>query len=601
MLAHLLIQWLRLTASVAGLLAFGGVAGWGATLLFLPGRFAFRWIVVTPVVGLAVVTVLGLPLSLLGLPVGTFVPGLMTSLAVCGLTATILLRRRHPLLRQKRALAYLRRRGLRLLVLSGLITSLSVYLMTVEGRTDVRDYWGLGDCESYWGVSDYLLLHGASRHAYETQTEFRSDDIRDHLFLHARLGNMVYLAEAASVFSSGKLYRVINPAIVAAMILIVGLGAVWLETIRCRAIWPLLIVACHPFLYFLLYFSYASQATGVLLGFAGFLLALEAAFGLLPGPAAVRAGIAAGLLLAAAMLHHPTIPPVIGVILLALVFATFRAPKTKRRWNVLLGLGLSLLATTFYYIPASWRELTFLSGAELRGWEWKRLIGFGEIAGFRTVLGYELPFPRTQFDWALDTAAGLFLIGGTVLAVNCRRSRLLVGTLGGASAALVAGTLLKVFQHVPNATHNYVKAVSLFVLILLLACLARWADALSLPSARRAGALVPLLVALWIPTELRAVRTGSFQPVHYTEAMVELVHRLVASGAYVTFQPDLYLDVQKEAPLVRDAARLDERLAPAGKLVAITRDRSAIRGDLVDRAGPYFAFRLPPAGIPESR
>lgn len=601
MIQDLLVQWLELLARMAGVLGVGLLAGWGGTLLFVPRRFAFRWIVFTPLLGMAVMTVAGLPLSVTGIPVKAFVWPLVTGLGVCGLVVTLLLKRRHVLLRQGRILAYLRARGGRLLVLAGLITALSTYMMTAQARSKVVDVWGSGDFSAYWAVSDYLLHHGGNKAVYEAQTEFRSDDIHAHLVLHARLGNMVYLAQIAGICEPAHFHRMINPLIIAMMLLLVGLGASWLEFIRCRAFWPLLVIACHPFLYFLLYFSYLSQATSVVLTFAGFLVARDAVRGAMPRCAARLGGVAAGILYASALLHHPTMAPVIGSMAIVLLISVIWAPTHDRNWAVLLCAGVTVLGFTAYYFPAIWRELTFLGGSALPGWEWARPIGFSEISGLRTVLGYSsLPPPMTRSRWLVEIVAGVFLTSGVALAWITRRDRLVIGTLGGVTVLLVAGTLIKVFQHVPNATHSYVKAISLFVIILLLACLAPWVRLLDRLPSRFAGLVTASLLLVWIPYELRALRFGSFQGPQFTEALIGLVRRRIAQGSHLVFDPKLVLDTQQKAPIVRDTDWLNQNVADPGGVVIITKDRSVDGGQIIDEAGPYIAIRPAAAGAPKT-
>jgi hypothetical protein len=275
MIEHLIVQWFHLTVRVVGVLGLGLLAGWGFTLLLLPRRLACEWIVFAPIIGLAILTVIGLPLSIAGLPVKTFIPPLIAVLATVGIGQTITLKRKHSLLRDGRSISYLRARLFRLFLIGGLVTTIATGMMTTGARSDVRDIWGSGDYVAYWAVTDYLIHHGGNKASYDAQNEYRSNDISAHLVLHARLGNMVYLAAVGESLEPDHPHRLINPVIVATMILLVALSAEWLEINKCRSFWPILIVCCHPFLYFLLYFSYASQATGVLLTFASIVVANE--------------------------------------------------------------------------------------------------------------------------------------------------------------------------------------------------------------------------------------------------------------------------------------------------------------------------------------
>jgi hypothetical protein len=605
---------MQLTVRVSEVLGLGLVAGWSATLLFLPRRFAFRWIVFAPIVGIAVVTVFGLPLSLLGLPVKSFALPLVFILAACAIGVTFFLRQRHPLLRGGRLFAYLRARGIRLLFLAGLVTSLSSYIMTAQARSDVADYWGSGDLGAYWAVAEYLLHHGGNDAAYQAQTEFRSEDVADHLARFARLGNMVYLATIAGVLDPTHVHRLPNPTIVATMILLVATGMTWLDSMRCSAFWVLLIVSCHPFLYFLLYFSYASQATGVLLTFTGFLVAREAVLRGPLGKGAWHRGAIAGMLFAAALSHYPMMPPVIGAIGMVLLVAALRSSTRRLDWRMFSGIALTIVTLTFFYIPASWRELSALRGAPLPGWNWQRPIGFGEIAGLSTVLGYALPSPlSTPFDWALEIAGGVFLLGGVALAWFTRRDRLVAFTLIGFTGLTAANALFRTFQHVPNASHSYVKALSIFAIFVMFACLAGWTRFFEQLPRWSAHTATMVMLFLWLPCELRAVRFGMMQEPRFRESLIELTRRQTERGAHVwlscwpacdtpTWRPlQKSQFIEPIAPIVRNIVWLNPVLDGSAPSVKIQHVSQAASGPAIGAAPPYIVTTIVADSRPPSR
>ncbi len=587
-LLHLIEQWLRLTAGVAGVLATGAVGGWGFTLFFMPRRHALRWIVTAPLAGMALLSVIGLPISLLGVPVRKFSLPLLAGLAVFGVVATAVLWHRHPVLRQWRFAAYLRVRGLRLLVLIGIITTLATYLMTGYRATGLRDYWGTSDYAAYWGTADYLANYGAGQRNYEAQSEFRSDDVHAHLSRHARLGCMVYLATVAVTLDAAHIHRSINVTIVSAMCLLVGLLVIWLESVRCRAFWPLLVIVCHPFLYFLLFYTYLSQATGVVLTFGGILLGCETILGGRPN----RPGaIASGLLIAAGFLHYPSMPPVVAVFCAAIALALVRRkPAEPTRWAAFACLLGTLLVCTGYYLSAIVRELLWLSGPTAQqGWEWNRLIGFTEITGLATVVGFPFPGPMTPLQMLVEfTAAALVIAAGWLFWRTQPRERLFVGTLAAATGLMAAATLWKVSRHTPNATHSYVKVVSMFVLPLLAACLGPVAARLGKPRPAFWSPVLLLVLAVWILAELRGVRIGRLHAPRFREPLIELVRRQTLGGAQVAIQ--LGLDEQMLAPIVRNVALLRRPSDGMRPFIVITDDPSAFSGAVVDRAGPYFAI-----------
>lgn len=590
-LVHVLAQWLSLTLAVGAILALGALCGWGIALALLPLRYALRWVVMAPLLGVAALSAVGVLLSRLGLPAGIFAPWLVAALAACSVLCTIRLGRRHPLLRQGRLWAHVRVRGMRLLGLFLVITTVSAVLTASAGRGSVRDFWGTGDIGAYWGTADYLVRHGGNGAAYDAQTEFRSTDVGEHLRLHARMGCMVFLATVAAVFDREHVLHAVTPTLVAALVLLMGLCAIWLEELRSPAAWPLLVLACNGVLYFLLFFSYLSQATGVMLVLAGFLCGQEALFGAITPGRARRGGLAAGLLIGAGVLHYPSMAPVSAFYLIVLAVAAYRRKNKRITKLITFGcIGLAAAAVSAHYWPATVRELRWLSGREAQqGWDWPQLPGFTEALGLHTLLGYWLQWPVTGWTRMVEVAGGVFMAGGAWLFWRSGRSRVLVAALAGATGLMAAAALVRIAQHVPSATHSYVKVLSMFAPVLLLACLVPWADRLARFRPRRAALLIGTLLAFWIPLELKSLWPGRNGP-KFKEPLIELVRRQTAVRGTRVFL-DLGLPEQIMAPVVRDVARLAANAGEADVIIGEAGNERLQGAPVVDGAGPYIAIR----------
>lgn len=595
-LVHVGAQSLLLAAEVSCVLALSAICGWGLALALLPLRYATRWIVMAPLMGIAALSVVGVMLSRLGLPVGDFAPWLVAALAIWSAVCTAWLWRRHPLLRAGRVWRHARRRGLRLLGLTAVVLGVSTVLVASMGRGSVRDYWGTGDIGAYWGTADYLVRYGGNSAAYDAQTEFRSPDVDEHLRLHARMGCMVFLATVAAMFDDEHTLRAVTPTLVTALVLLMGICAIWLEELRCRAGWPLLVVACNGVFYFLLFFSYLSQATGVMLILAGFLCGQAAMFVPMPPGRARRAGVAAGLLIGAGALHYPSMAPVSSFYFVVLAVAAVDWKQRRlRRWPVLVCLGLATAAVSAHYWLVTVRELLWLSGKEAQqGWDWMQLPGFTEALGLRTLLGYWLQWPETWWTPVREVLAGLFLaVGAWSLWRSCR-SRVLIVALTGVTGLMGAAALMRVVHQVPSATHSYVKVLSMFAPVLLLACLVPWAERLGRLPRRHSALVVAVLLAVWIPLELNSLAPGRICP-KFSEPLIELARRQTAvQGTRVYFA--LGLSEQILAPVVRDVARLSPKSDDAGLIISLAEDERLQGEPVLDRAGPYIAVRAPRAG-----
>lgn len=570
---HVLTQSLRLLGAVAlqwALLAL--VGAWAVWTLF--PRFArVRWPIFAPIAGIALVTIIGLPLVKSGVPVLRFASALAAVGTVLSLGAGVALARRESARRW--LFAWLRRRGPVALAVTFLVVTVAAALMTAAARSDIRDAWGSGDFAAYWVVSDYLQQHGGSTAAYEAQQNFRALEVRDHLERYGRLGNMTYLAWLGAVTSPQAVQHVINPAIVSAMLLVLALAAVWLRQERLNA-WGLTLVVLHPFLYFLLYFSYESQVTAVVLFCAGMLVA-----GRSPAPVAAATG---GALIGAAVLHHPAIAPA------ALIYGSLLGMAALRSGRLLAPLvgALSALVVVSHYAFCTLRELAHVTRAgKLPGWDWRGPIGSLEFLGVRSVLGWNLPEARAPWLLALDAVVALGL--GALLLLALRRVRLtaFAWTLVLTTAATTGIAVMKFFQHVPHATHAIVKTMSLFApFLVLLAALPLARGLAAWPKALAAG--VMLVMAAQVATLWRS----PLQRPALESDCVELARRILARWpeARLRFPPDRNTDFFW--PVLRD----ERRLAPAGALAAgdfqILSRRETPRADLagLETAGDYYAL-----------
>jgi hypothetical protein len=571
---HLLRQTTLLGGEVLAIIGLLAVMGAWSAWWFLPRRAAIRWPIFAPILGIAWVTAVGLPLVRSGVGVTRFAFPLVAIGTV--LTGIAFVQHLRTAGGRRLLTAWLRCRGLAAAGTLAVTVTLSAWLMTSATRSDVRDAWGSGDFGAYWVVADYLQQHGATHAAYQAQEIFRASDIEEHLSKHARLGNMTYLALLGAVLAPGTIHHEIAASIVAAMLLTIGLAQYWLEIERPARRGIVLLVLLHPFLYFLLYFTYCSQAASVALFLAGVLLAPDAKSGF--GASAIS-----GLLIGTALLHHPTILPVAALFWTIKLIASIRI----RRWAPLLVSSFVAVAVGGAYLPMTVHELVLISRhAALPGWEWRGLIGSFELIGVRSVLGFNMPELRPRWLLAVDFVV---LIGFLLLVwFGLRRTRL----PGPASAMLVATALLtavgliKYFNGASNATHAVVKTLSVFAVFLVLLA--------ALPVARRL-AQTPLWIAVLTVLatgQLFAVLRANPQSPEFTEDFVRLTRRVLARSRDTVVQFGWRVHPLLAAPVARDT----RRIVPDAS--AVTQPAFVIyrRGDAVDRShgatmseGSYYA------------
>jgi hypothetical protein len=580
-----------LALSVLCILVVLGVSGAGVVGWLLPRFFRVRWIVFAPLAGLAVITIVSLPLSLLGLPAGTYAWPLLLSLAAVSVVSgswaflhTRSRRRRHVLL------AYLRHGGPWLAVGFVGVMLLSAKMITNGGRSKADGVWGSSDFGSYWTVAAYLQQHGAELAEYEAQPEFQAGDIDDHLRRHARLGCMTTLAVLGHAISPGRLPALLNPLIVASLWLLVALVQVFAGRERLGRSTAVLLGICHPFLYFLLLYSYHSQAFSVLLIAAGLLIAEIS--GRQPAPATWPRGyVAAGLFFAAAILHYPS------AFLAPLVFLGGRLLFHLRRGGLTGALicGATVLLAAGYHLPRTYRELAWLGRAkELPGWDWQRLVGVHELLGLRSLTHFE-PLPAGDLTATVVTLAVSLLVGAALLS-HLRRGAL---PFSAAALLLAAGVLavsgyVKYRQGVPHATHGLAKAVSQYALFILLFATAGTVAAF--PSRIRQARLLALIVLGGFVVIQSLQITRWRRAAWYDYDLITLVERHRGETMPLAFDPEL--DDRLVAPLVRDERRLmaKGRVAPHLRFTLASNPAVPLTGAIVDREGRYVAVRSTRSG-----
>lgn len=570
--------------TMAIILLLTAIGGWAA-LRFLPQSEALRWPIFAPVVGLGLVSIVGLPLVLLDLPVARWALPLAAMAILPTVFVVVQLTRSAP---GRRLLAsYLRLRWGRCLSLLGIPVLILTGLIAVRGQGDVRDIWGSSDFAAYWSVADYLQENGATQKSYDAQRVFQSPDIPGHIGTYARLGCMVQLAFLGALLAPTAVDQIINPAILATVVLMVSLAHYWFEQEKVRWKWALIALIGHPFLYFLPYFSYASQASGVVLFVAGLLLANRARR--LASPRVARRCIAmAAALLAASILHYPSMLVASGVFWLIFLLAEIRV---RRASLIVAGSTIAALVCA-YYMPRTVREL-ILAREATWGWDWRGLIGSLEFVGLRSVLGFSLPEPRGMVirlaDGALTLAIAFLLWQGI------RQTRLWLPALTLlVTTGLLAGmVILRIVQHVPSATHAFVKVVSTFAVFILLLVLLPIFRLLGQPRspARRlaAGALFGLLAI----GHLGAVARGEPQPTRGNRDFVRLARRLVRTAPDIPVRFAFGMQRWFAVSILRDEGRVASAPPlplPCFHVLHIDQITPSDRPRIVDHEGDYVAL-----------
>ncbi|MEI8138458.1 MAG: hypothetical protein WCI03_01170 [bacterium] len=518
---HLVAQSIVLGAETMGVLGLLAVLGAGPVWLVFPSFAKLRWPIFAPLAGLAIVTIIGVPLALIGGAVAYVAPVIFAGGILGSLIVTLRMSKNQ---RGRRILlTWVRRRFLAGAGVLIVVAVASTALITQGGRGSVRDVWGSGDFGAYWIVSDYMQQHGANLDAYQNQTAFHAVDIQAHLSKHARLGCMVFLAYMGSILSPLAIHQVIVPSIVALILLMLGLAQCWLDSEIPHPQYVLVILLLHPFLYFLLYFTYVSQASGVVLGMAGLLIGGRKKAGKIEA-------ILSGCLIGTAILHYPSMLLVAGVFWVMQFAVRFRLGQ---EWWAYLG-PLTILVVGGIYLPNTLNELIWVARTAIPpGWDWRGLIGSFEFVGLRSVLGYEMPEARNMVvrvaDYALIIALGVFLYAG----FKYSRMRIVALTIAVTTALLSMVAVLKYLQHVPHASHAIVKNLSLFPIFFCLIAAVPVAHKCAHLSVMRRLIVSGFLLSVIVLGQGLALMRSERQEAWCNADLIQLTRRLLARSPEV--------------------------------------------------------------------
>jgi MFS family permease len=466
----------------------------------------------------------------------------------------------------------------------GVVVLLSTKMLTYGSSTGRADgAWGSTDFGAYWIVADYLQQHGADVASYEAQSTYRASDIDEHLHLHARLGGMTTIAVLAHAIMPGRVAAMINPLIVASLFLLVAVVECFA---RRERLWPstgLLASAFHPFLYFLLFYTYLGQAFSVLLIASGVFVA-EASDRQAGDGTWHRGAIGAGLFFAAAILQYASAFLVPGIFLAS--FFLFR----RRRGAMMSALicGGTILVVAGYHLPRSIRELTAIRSLKVMpGWEWHRLVNVQELLGLRSLIHYE---PQHS-----DLVASLVTFAITALVAFALCVHLRRGALPRSAAAMIISTCalaayacLKYWQHVPNATHGLAKVVSQYAIFILLFA-AAGVVAFFPTRHRRAQNCLQLALGVFVVIQFLQVVNWRRAP-WFDYDLITLATRH-ESAEKIIFDDDV--DDRLFMPLMKNIGRLatDERTGPRLRFTLESRRDRFPDAALVDREGAYVALR----------
>lgn len=500
-ISRFLDEWAHCAGQVLAILTLETFVGLAFTVALLPRFFRVRWLLVAPLVGTAVNSVVLLPLCVFGFHVAQvwWVP---LALGALGWIAVLARSRR----RLRALVLGLRHSAFTAAVSVLIVTLVSTYYVTSRNTGSTRDLWGSSDFFDYWTMADYLQKYGANMGAYGGQGEFKSIDVERHLMLGARLGAIVNLSTWARVLSPGDTYRIVNAGIVAGLVGWLLVLQLFLERERVRARWPVLIVGLHPMLYCLLFFSYYSQATMVPLCVLSLMLIEQSGRRL-------RETIAIGVVLGANLLSYAAL-----AVPLAL-FAGFALASMVGARVSLRGIARQLVlpylvaaAVSSYYLAQPWKELTFVNAQTVQGgWEWRGLVGFPELMGVAPLAGYFLPNSEPDERMWANIFLGVVAVALLVLAWRGLRHRLTFGTLFASTVLLLALALSKVLQGIPNATHGVFKILSQYGLLGFVAMMIPIHRLLRRNVVRWLPPASVLLLAVWLWQAWRAVDVGADQ------------------------------------------------------------------------------------------
>jgi hypothetical protein len=562
-----------------------GVSGLAVVQRFLPRFCQMRWIVFAPAAGLALITLVSLPLSLGGIPAGKYAWPLLIALALISSGSLfVAFRRSGPRRVRRLVLAHLRQCWLWLSIGFLIVVLLSAKMLTYGGNGRADGAWGSSDFGAYWIVSDYLQHNGADAAAYERQTRYHASDLEEHFYLHARLGGMTSIAVVAQAVMPGRLPAIINPLIVTMLWLLVALVQVFA---RRERLWPataLLAAACHPFLYFLLFYSYLGQAFSVLLIAAG-LLVVEVSDRNSPTGEWNRGAIGGGLLFAAAIVQYASAFIVPGIFLAGFLLFRFRRAGLT---SVLICAG-TVLAVSGYHLSRSWRELSTIRALKVMpGWDWQRLVNVNELLGLRSLIKYE-PLPAGDYVGIAVTTAITVLVGVALL-IHLRR-----GALPRSAAAMLISTValaayacVKYWQHVHNATHGLAKVISQFALFILMFAAAGAIAAF--PAQRRRAQSWALVVMAGLAV-IQFMQVANWRrPPWFDYDLITLVERRAHDAVPVVF--DTNLDDRLVAPLIKDYRRLAaaDQAGPRLRFTLAAEKAKFPHATLVDQEGAYVAL-----------
>lgn len=595
-------EFLQLSMSVTLIYVTLTVIGYGL-VRFLPKPEQPRWPLYAPIFGILLITIIGLPLTFLfQSPTVSWAHGFFI---LSGLGSLVAFWQTLQSSSPKRLLFhYLKIQRLPLALCIVVPLMISTAMMTAPPHQEVEDIWGSGDFGAYWAVSDYLQYYPPHLEAYHAQTLFRSQIVEEHLTIHARLGCMVSTAFLSSLYSfpgeAGHVHQVMIPYQVTSLILILLLLLRWLEDLSFKysslhVYAPLL---TYPFLYFLLYFTYLSQALGVVLLIPSLLLLKY-----LHQKSQLRASMGSGLLAGAALLNYPNIALAIAISGLVILFQNIRYR------NLITGMlwGLATLIATSYYIPDVLRELLYFSQkSSLPGWNWRSTIGSLEFLGFRSVMGYDLPYPRSGWISAVDTLLLIllpfFLYTGLKAYRNMSASLAVTFTF-----LLMYGLALqKVASGIPHSSHAIVKVVSLFSPWLFLLTMVPLIKIQQVLIERKWRApIVTSMMLIMIGLHLATLSDARRQAPLFKEGLVQLAERQrehqlkgrAESELPIHFEPKLYYTF--EACLLKNTDKLHQPIEAEGNEInetpylMITKRTNLNPAEIpfiIDQQGDYVAI-----------
>jgi hypothetical protein len=583
------VQAFLLGALVLKILSVLGIAGAGLLVGLLPRFCKLRWVVFAPLSGLAAITLGSLPLSLLGCTAGGYAWPLLLTLSAFSTTVCALAFRASSARRRRRLWWGYVRHCWRWLVIGFVaVVLLSAKMLTYSGQSKIDAAWGSTDFGAYWIVADYLQHHGAEPGAYEAQNQYRASDIDDHLHLHARLGCMSSIAVLGEVIVPGRLSAIINPLLVASLLAMTALVQAFAQRERLWLATGTLVVIFHPFLYFLLFYTYLSQAFSVVLIAAGLLVA-EADWRRSGPGTRWLSHIGIGLFFAAALLDYPS------AMLAPVLFFAGKLIFHFRRDGFISALvaGGTVLMTAGYYLPQILRELEWLQHArELPGWNWNRWADVHELLGLRNVISFQ-PLPPSEVASTIVTIAITALVAAA-LVVHFRKGALpfTAAAFVGSSAMLAISAYFKFQAGVPHASHGFAKAISQYALIILV-FVAAGAVATAATRAQRKRVQTMVVIVLGWFALIQFLQVSRWRRAAWFDYdLIVLVERHVRDATRLSFDPAL--DHRLVAPLALDERRIRpaENREPVLRFALASLEAAPIGEEIVDREGPYIALLL---------